>query len=362
MEPESEVRPELLVRVHGCSPPVMRVYTRDTARERYARATGLRLANTACSVIVRDQVTGRLLLHLLVDAGLGVMEALVHSAATLGVGDERLDALLVTHAHYDHIAELPQVAENLRVAARFRGDQAYRLPVYCTEPVAARAFGAGGTFPYIANDPRFASLVHQPVVPCEPVVFPLPGLAGATLSVTPVSVWHGPSAPGAVIYVVQALGKKVILAWDLLQVVEAPDAPTDAQQAAFVSALPRRSAELVHDADVLLLDATSWHPAPSYGHISILEGLALARRWRAQRTYWIHHSIPSAPGREAPLNPVVALPDIEVRRELTEAELHWLAGRVSATLALDIRVAYAGLTLGLIDAWPEVHPHPARFA
>jgi phosphoribosyl 1,2-cyclic phosphodiesterase len=327
-------------------------YTRHaTVRDRFVRATGVNQGYTTASVIVRDQASGAMLLHLLIDAGLGVVDSLIGSRADLG--GERLDAVFITHAHYDHVTELPRLAEGVRGAHLARGDRAYRLPVYCTEPVARQAFGPTGAFPFIAGDTRVTSIAHYPLLPCEPIRFAIPG--GETLTITPISVDHGPSAPGATIYVVQALGRKVIFGWDILQIVEEPDVPTDAQRERFVAALPRRHAELVHDADVLFLDSTTWNPMPSLGHLSILEGLALARRWRPRRTYWIHYGAWERPG-QAPLNPLVELPGIEVARALTDPELHWLAGRVSGLLDLDIRVAYAGMTLGMIDAWPEAYP------
>ena len=339
---------ELVVRVNGHQAAFMSYYGRDTARDRYLRGHAYRSSNTSCSVMLRDTETGAVLLHLLFDVGLGIVNSLEASRPPTGPAD--LNGVFLTHPHLDHSAELDRLAHGLRGAHDPHGDLGWRLPLYCTVACAERIVGKNGAFPWLVAER--GPVTHRPVTPCEPVRFGLRD--GSELTVTAVSVYHGPTAPGAVIYVVQALGRKVIFAWDMLRLVEAPEQPWEVEREMAVTALPAAHAGLIRDADVLFIDSTTWHPRPSLGHISVLEGLALARSWRARRLYWIHYS--GSEKIEQPLNPVVSLPQVRVARALTDPEMHWLAGRVSSILDFDVRVAYPGMTLPDTEDWPDLWP------
>lgn len=346
--PYTEHGLELVVRVNGHQAAYMSYFGRDTARDRYLRADAYRSANTSCSVLLRDRERGTIALHLLFDVGLGVVNSL--EAMRHGTGTADLDGVFLTHPHLDHCAELDRLAYGLHGAHRQRGEEDWRLPLYCTAACAERIVGEHGAFPWLVAERGSVTLC--PVAPYEPVSFVPPG--GPALTVTPVSVYHGPTAPGAVIYVVECLGRKVILGWDMLRLVEAPDTPSDAEREMSVSALPAAQAGLVRDADVLFLDSTTWNPRPSQGHLSVLEGLALARTWRARRLYLIHYSGSERP--EPPLNPVAELAGIDIARPLTDPELHWLCGRISAALDFDVRAAYPGMTLPDTEDWPARWP------
>ena len=348
MTQDGHLGPELVVRVNGHQAAFMSYYGRDSSRDRYLRADACRSGNTSCSVLLRDRESGATLLHLLFDVGLGVVNSLEAARPRTGAAD--LDALFLTHPHLDHHAELDRLANGLRGAHEQRGERDWRLPLYCTAPCAERVIGRGGAFPWLAAPD--GPVVHRPVTHCQAVSFALD--SAPVLTVTPVSVYHGPTAPGAVIYVVESFGKKVIFAWDMLRLIEAPEQPLEAERQMSVTALPAERAGLVRDADVLFLDSTTWHPRPSQGHVSIVEGLALARTWRARRLYWIHYS--GSEKQEPPLNPVVALPGVRVARPLTDPELHWLAGRISQMLDFDVRAADPGMTLPDTEDWPDHWP------
>ncbi|MFN8556316.1 MAG: MBL fold metallo-hydrolase [Dehalococcoidia bacterium] len=345
---------ELVIRVNGRQHAYLAEFGRQTARDRALRADVYRGANTSCSALLRDPATGAVRLHLLFDVGLGVVNSLIDAGRDLGV--TAVDAVFITHPHLDHFAELDRLANSLRRAAQARGDHGRRLPVYCTARAAARLFDPDGICRWLAEAGRGGRVTPVPVEPCVPTVFHVDGRPA--LTVTPISVWHGPSAPGAVIYVVEGGGRKVVFGWDVLRVVEAPDAPSPAEAAAGVTALPVAYAGLPRDADLLFLDTNTWRPRPTISHISALEGLALALRWRVHRLYFIHYS-----GQEdailrddPPLNPVVDLPDVRVTRPLTDPELHWLSGRVSAALDFDVRAAYTGMIVPDTEPWPDAWP------
>ncbi len=344
---------ELVVRINGHHAAFMSEYGRDVARDRQLHAERHHAANASCSVMLRAPDTGVVLLHLLFDVGLGVVNSLLDAShPARGV---ELAAVFLTHPHFDHFAELDRLANGMHHAHRMRGERDWLLPVHCTAPCAERVFGERGTLHWLTLPPPRRRVVHQELRPCVPVTFTVAG--GTALTVTPVSVFHHESAPGAVIYVVEAGGKKVVLAWDMLRLVEAPEQPWQAAVATFHTALPREHAGLVRDADVLLLDSTTWHPHPAIGHISIREGLALTRAWRARRLYWTHYSgHEDLRDAQTPLNPLIDLPGLTVRRPLTEPEMHWLAGRVSVMLDYDVRYAYPGMTLPDTEPWPEKWP------
>lgn len=339
----------LVVRVNGHHHAFQTELGRDTARDRVLRADPFHAANTSCSVLLRDAERGQIALHLLFDVGLGVVNRLLEWAAR--GGPQHVDAVFLTHPHLDHYAELDRLANSLQRARRLRGDESWRLPVHCTAPCAAQAFGERGAFAWLAAPGRHGRVTHHPVMSCQPVRF---SVENEVVTVTPVSVYHGPTAPGAVIYVVEGAGRKVIFAWDVLRVVEEPAEPSEAERAAHVTALPVARAGLVRDADLLFLDANTWLPHPSTGHLSIVEGLALARAWRPRRLYWTHYGghedlLPAEPA----VNPVLELPDVQVRRPLTDPELHWLAGYVSRALGMDVRFAYEGMVVPDTEPWPE---------
>ena len=71
-----------------------------------------------------------------------------------------------------------------------------------------------------------------------------PGIAVVLggLTVTPFAVDHGPKAPGAVGFVVEHGSRKIVITGDFLR-------------------LPEEDNPLLFDADVMFLDANTWHPA-----------------------------------------------------------------------------------------------------
>jgi phosphoribosyl 1,2-cyclic phosphodiesterase len=77
--------------------------------------------------------TGRT--RILVDAGLSMKE-LAKRLASIGEGLERLDAIVITHEHSDHVSGLPVLARNNRITA----------PIYMTR-LTAPAIDWGETVP-----------------------------------------------------------------------------------------------------------------------------------------------------------------------------------------------------------------------
>ena len=54
--------------------------------------------------------------------------------------------------------------------------------------------------------------------------------------------------------------------------------------------VPEEDNPLLFDADVMFLDANTWHPAEQSRHQSVLGNLRLIDKWRPKRAYMIHYS------------------------------------------------------------------------
>jgi phosphoribosyl 1,2-cyclic phosphodiesterase len=141
------------------------------------------------------------------------------------------------------------------------------------------------------------------------------------VAVTPFAVDHGPKAPGALGFVVQHRGRKIVIAGDFLRVCE-------------------EDRDLLCGADVVFLDANTWHPADGTWHQSVLGNLRLIDTWRPKRAYLVHYS--GYEDQEHETDPVSGPLD---------------TGRLRAELARvaesrDIRLAEHGMILGDTEPWP----------
>ena len=114
------------------------------------------------------------------------------------------------------------------------------------------------------------------------------------LTVTPFAVDHGPKAPGALGFVIQHGRRKVVIMGDFLRV-------------------PDEDNPLLFDADVMFLDANTWHPAERTWHQSVLGNLRLIDKWRPKRAYLIHYS--GYEDREHPEGPVDCPMNVERFRQ-----------------------------------------------
>jgi ribonuclease BN (tRNA processing enzyme) len=323
----SETEPELILRINGRNGAWMGDFYQDTSRDVTLHLDPYRRANTSVSLLLRRGE--EILLHLLVDVGLGALNSLLEYQYQGHVN--RIDALLLTHPHFDHIAGLDWLAAMIR-----RSDVAEQprpLPLYCSDPCYEEAFNR-----------RFVWLKdlfsHHAIRSGDPVQ--IEGREGASLRVHPLSVWHGPTAPGAMIYSIEAQGKRIVLAWDMLRLEkDVDDSP-------------------LRQADLLLLDSTSWHPQyaaddPTAArhhntwHRSVEEWLSIIPDWRPKRTYLIHYS------GFSDSNPHPACPDpewIKIKGVLSEHELRLHARREAERLKLDLRVAQHAMLIPSDEPWP----------
>lgn len=142
------------------------------------------------------------------------------------------------------------------------------------------------------------------------------------LTMTPFAVDHGPKAPGAVGFALRHGGRKVILTGDFLRVHDEDD-------------------PLFDGADVMFMDANTWHPAEHTGHQSVLGNLRRIEKWRPKRAYMIHYS--GYEDRDHPHDLVNSPMDVKRFRQ----ELQRVAG------GQDIQPAEHGMVLGDAAPWPE---------
>ena len=162
---------------------------------------------------------------------------------------ERIDAVLYTHAHADHIFGLDDIR-------RYNTIQEAVIPAYATAPTAAIL---RRTFAYIfCADPPHPPGMGWPVVDLTEIDGPF-DLLGQRI--TPVPVKHG--------------------RWDIVGYrIGGLAYVTD------VSAIPDASRPLLADLDVLVIDALRRRPHPT--HFCLDQTLAEIARLRPRRAYLTH--------------------------------------------------------------------------
>ncbi|MHB1036019.1 MAG: MBL fold metallo-hydrolase [Pirellulales bacterium] len=293
---------ELWLRVNGIEPAFGIEFGLDNPRAEEGRADPYRQANTSFSLV--QQRAGQIVRHTLVDVGMGVVPSLLEFERTCGV--HVVHEVVLTHPHFDHFAQLDWLS--MALVRNGRPEQPRPLPIYASR--ACWEHGPSRVLRYVAQRSDFRAL--EPGVPVT--------LGDVTL--TPFAVEHGPTAPGALGFVVEYGQRKIILTGDCLRVAD-EDSP------------------LLCGADVCFLDSNTWHPAPGAWHASVQDNLRLVEKWQPKRTYLIHYS-----GYEDR-----AYPNDPVNRPLTQAELR--AAVRAACPKRDIQPARHGMILGQDTAWPE---------
>lgn len=227
-------------------------------------------ANTSASLLIPDpQNPNRVLRHILIDAGRGVVDSLVASRLQ---GLEQLTGVLITHWHPDHIAGLNQLGEGLRRSAKSRDAAFTRVPLYCTQQTHAvlrrNAFYEMERF-----------FVCQEITPGQSFTV----VQSPEVCVTPVEVAHG-KVEGAVVYVVQILGRKILFGWD----IDTPDAhcPSDGRSNIRIM---RDNLALLQDADLYFLPANTWQVVGT-GHTTFLQARSYIDLITPKRVLLVHFS------------------------------------------------------------------------
>lgn len=266
------------------------------------RTEPYRQANVSYSLVQRRD--GRVLRHTLIDVGMGVVPSLLEFEVAHGV--HVVHEVFITHPHFDHFAQMDWLS--MALLRNGREDQPRPLPIYASQ--ACWETGPNATFKYLAERSDF-----RPVQPGSPITL-------GDITITPLAVDHGPKAPGAMGFVVQHGTRRIVLSGDFLRVLD-EDNP------------------LLFGADVLFLDANTWHPADWTSHQSVLGNLRLVEKWKPKRTYLVHYS--GYEDQDHPEDPINGPMSLGRLRE----ELAKVAGDH------DIQPALHGTVLGEDACWPD---------
>jgi glyoxylase-like metal-dependent hydrolase (beta-lactamase superfamily II) len=243
---------ELLLRVNGIQPAFGIEFGLDSSRANEGRATDpYRQANVSYSLVQRLQ--GQIVRHTLIDCGMGVVPSLLEFEQSHGI--HVVHEVLLTHPHFDHFAQLDWLS--MCLVRNGRVEQPRPLPIYASPECWEN--GPSRVHRYLGERSDF-----RPLRPGQSIVL-------GDVTITPFTVDHGPKAAGALGFVVQHGMRKIIISGDFLRVLD-------------------ENNPLLFDADVLFLDANTWHPAEGVWHQSVLGNLPLIDKWRPKRTYLVHYS------------------------------------------------------------------------
>ena len=268
------------IHVNGVDGPMLRLFGCECDR---CLALG-RKANTSVSLITRDNQ--RTTNHLIFDAGLGVVDSLLDSH--LLDGDQaRVDGVILTHWHPDHVYELNRLLVSNHISRRHRGLPAYRVPLYCRKGTAAWLEREHGYLLSQLVEPHFTDEQCPPGTVLPLLAIDLPGI-----SITPVTVSHFSAdrtaddlgtAFACAAYVIESPTTKVVLLWDIDNQNEWLAHPqTEAQHSAVA---------LLGNADYLFIDTTFWQaPARRTTHASFANVLRYAAQLCPRETLLVHLS------------------------------------------------------------------------
>ena len=174
------------------------------------------------------------------------------------------DALLLTHAHVDHIRELPLLLKHF--------DSARPLILYCTKSCLQQL---QNKFPELFNADNLMSTANNVNSNTKCVINliePDSTYEIGPFSIVPVRAFHGDNTEGSVVYVVkydqEDQERKVVIGWDFLELY-----PSDKN--------------ILWNPDLLVLGTQSYNPHP--GMISVSDAFVFMKEWNARECYIVHY-------------------------------------------------------------------------
>lgn len=249
-------------------------------------------SNTSCSIFLKNE-SNQKIFHILVDIGQGIIQSIEKGFSDMGFksstsaststssssssqlfpssplssnssslsssssSSEYLpDALLITHAHNDHVKELPILIDKVISNSK-------KLSVYCTLEVYNQLTN---TFPQISSPDtkKFVSFN---------IIQPNNAFNIDQFSITPILANHGNDIPrgGTVIYIINIANKKIVIGWDFLSLYDVDE-------------------HVLWNPDLLILGTQTYNPHPETGMISVTDAYNIIRRWNAKECYIVHYS------------------------------------------------------------------------
>lgn len=164
----------------------------------------------------------------------------------------RIDAVLYTHHHFDHVAGI----DDLRP---FLFDNATPIPCYAQ---AETVHVLEACHPYIFDGPRYPGAPRLTLREIDgPFEIPSRYDSRQTIAVEPVDVWHGDQ---------RICGYRI---GDFAYLTDTSD-------------IPEESFEQLTDLDILVLDALRYRE--HHSHLSVNEAVRATRRINPRKAYFIH--------------------------------------------------------------------------
>jgi hypothetical protein len=186
---------------------------------------------------------------LLIDSGLGTIRRLAEIALELPEKRVRLDGILITHAAFDHTAELPLLTKSLMASNLYKERE---IKVYCSKDTLDMI---RSRFKYEVEKGFFQLI---PLTPLESF-----DLFSKRITVTPID--SSRHFKGAVIWVIELneIKKKICTAWDFPPWVDEPGVPQNLSDL--------REKELLNNIDLFLCDCNTVFERPWTTHNSVTE-------------------------------------------------------------------------------------------
>ena len=222
---------------------------------------------TSCSVFAPSSgsIRGKgSLYHLLIDIGAGAVKSLEEGVQHVNAREENLhsnaipDAVLVSHGHLDHIADLPHLARTLNDSSM----QGRKIQIYCTKQCQDEILKACPTLFGADSALQFSTLNPGEKVTIGP--FDVLALKGDHNS--------DEEKAESLIFIISRGNTKIVTGWDFRALVDADEG-------------------LFWNPALLILGTESFNPHPSMtGMISVSDAFNLARRWNAKEVFLLHYS------------------------------------------------------------------------
>lgn len=254
------------------------------------RCVGQRTAvNTSISLVSLDDNGDRILHHVLFDIGMSVVDSLIDSPFLSG-NKARLDWLVISHWHPDHVLDLNRLCETWRRTLKQRGESWKPIATWCRSGTAIWLKVNHGYESSNFLDVRVSNEFNPIGTVLEPIPIEL-----SDLTVIPITVSHctadiSPSKgvlPCCASFVVQRKGgKKAVLLWDIDNRNGWIKNLTSDEQ--------KESVKLLSRADYLFIDCNTWSieevNGKNTGHASFSTVQRYAKVLSPKVTFLVHLS------------------------------------------------------------------------